>query len=601
VITSFDDSGDSALGRFFERQARDVAWFSLAGGAPLFLEGEAADQLYLVRAGLLAAGHFARGAPAQILGLIGPGEVAGEMSLIAGTAHTSDVIALRDSEVLALPRAIVVQEARTDAALMFELARLALSRARSPAHEGELIAPRVFGFIGASSGAKVRTLAEQVAGAVRRHGYAVTVIGAEAQDRPTEWFSNVEHMHDYVLYAAESHEAAWKLFAERQVDRLVQVALGKDPPPEDTARANQARQLEKPIDLVLVQGRDCAAPVGSSAWSEAIAPGRLFQLRAFDPGDTERIARAVTGQAVGLVLSGGAARAYAHVGAIQALRQANAPIDFVGGVSMGAVIGAGVAMGWDMAELDRRIRKAFVESSPVDDVALPIIAMTRGAKVRERLAEHFGDRQICDLWLPFFCGSANLTTGAYQIHRQGLVREAALASLSLPGVLPPVTWGNDVLVDGAVMNNFPADVMRSLHAGPIVGVDVGRGRSIEARDVVRPSSIWRWLLSGQWRNGPPIVSLLMRAATVTAGRDLAAARQATDVLILPEVDDIEIRDWKAYDPAVREGHKATVAALAALRGPISEMRRRPAMDTPSGALGSRRQSTATGLGMARSG
>jgi NTE family protein len=201
-----------------------------------------------------------------------------------------------------------------------------------------------------------------------------------------------------------------------------------------------------------------------------------------------------------------------------------------------------------------------------------MIAMTRGGKVRERLAEHFGDRQICDLWLPYFCGVTNLTTGAYQIDRRGLVREVLRASLSLPGVLPPVTVGPDVLVDGAVLNNFPADVMRSFQDGPIIGVDVGRGRSIEAHDVRMPRSMIRWFLSGEWRNGPPIVSLLMRAATVTAARDTAAAHLATDVLVLPEVDKIEIRDWKAYVPAVAEGRRAMVSALARLDGPVTELR-----------------------------
>ena len=87
----------------------------------------------------------------------------------------------------------------------------------------------------------------------------------------------------------------------------------------------------------------------------------------------------------------------------------------------------------------------------------------------------------------------------------------------------------DVLVDGAVMKNFPADVMRASQLGPIVGVDVSGERNITADDVARPESAWRWIRSGEWRKGPPIVSLLMRAATVSTGRDLAAAREATDV------------------------------------------------------------------------
>ena len=138
--------------------------------------------------------------------------------------------------------------------------------------------------------------------------------------------------------------------------------------------------------------------------------------------------------------------------------------------------------------------------------------------------------------------------------------------------------GNDVLVDGAVVKNFPADIMRSIQLGPIVGVDVGRGRSIEASDIVRPASIWRWFLSGEWRRGPPIVSVLMRAATVRAGADSLLAHQAADVLIQPDVDDIEIRDWKAFGPAVAAGHTEAAAVLDRLTRPVIDLRRRASLD-----------------------
>jgi NTE family protein len=318
--------------------------------------------------------------------------------------------------------------------------------------------------------------------------------------------------------------------------------------------------------------------VGGEAWIDAWNPARLFHARAGNAADADRLARVLAGQSVGLVLSGGGARAYAHIGAVRAMQERGVPIDFLGGVSMGAIIAAGYAMGWDDPEMEHRIRKAFVETSPLDDMALPLIAMTHGEKVRERLAEHFGDRNIADLWLPFFCVSTNLTRGTYQLHRAGLVREALRASLSLPGVLPPVAMGNDVLVDGAVVKNFPADIMRSIQLGPIVGVDVGRGRSIEASDIVRPASIWRWFLSGEWRRGPPIVSVLMRAATVRAGADSLLAHQAADVLIQPDVDDIEIRDWKAFGPAVAAGHTEAAAVLDRLTRPVIDLRRRASLD-----------------------
>ena len=124
------------------------------------------------------------------------------------------------------------------------------------------------------------------------------------------------------------------------------------------------------------------------------------------------------------------------------------------------------------------------------------------------------------------------------------------------------------------MKNFPADVMRMSMLGPIIGIDVTGGRSITADDVARPSSIWRWFWSGQWRRGPPIVSILMRSATVTTSRDLAAAREATDVLVQPDTSRVEIRDFTAFDPAVAEGYRAAREALEKLDRPVQTLRRR---------------------------
>ncbi|HYG25311.1 MAG TPA: patatin-like phospholipase family protein, partial [Caulobacteraceae bacterium] len=157
--------------------------------------------------------------------------------------------------------------------------------------------------------------------------------------------------------------------------------------------------------------------------------------------------------------------------------------------------------------------------------------------------------------------------------KRGSLRRALRASIALPGVLPPATEGDDVLVDGAVMKNLPADVMQGLHQGAVVGVDVTRGRSIAAEDVRNPP-FWSWLFSGAWKQGPPIVSLLMRAATVSTGRDLAAARAACDVLIQPKVEGIDIRDWRAYEPAVEAGYAAASEALAALKTPVTDLHKR---------------------------
>ena len=570
---------DTALSRLFSdgRVAEHVSWFSLPGGQVLCEMGEIADELYFVRTGRLAAIRREEGQEPQFLGVIRPGEPAGEMALIAGTPHSANVVAIRDSEVLALPRADFFAAAEHSPELMIELSKLMLERSRPAIGRSTVGEPSVFGFVGVSMEIATRELIEQVALELQAFGYSVATAGEEALSAPTEWFSNVEQAHDFVLYAADYGQTAWKALVSRQVDRLFRIGRGDSDPPEDVDLLSSRNLQELLVDLVLIQPPTLSRPRGSEAWIDALRPTRLFHLRDRNRADLTRLARTIAGLSVGLVLSGGGARAYAHVGAVHALRAAGAPIDFVGGASMGAIVAAGVAMGWDDAEIDDRIRAAFVDSNPVDDIAFPLIAMTRGEKVRARLHEHFGDTHIPDLWLPYFCVSSNLTSGAYQLHRRGSLRHALRASIAIPGVLPPVTEDSNVLVDGAVMKPFPADIMRSMHLGPIVGVDVTRGRSITADEVARPISIWRWVLSGDWRKGPPIVSLLLRAATVTGGREVAANRQATDVLVTPAVEQIEIRDWRAYEPAKLAGEQAMTAALKGVHRPITELRRRPSL------------------------
>jgi len=268
----------------------------------------------------------------------------------------------------------------------------------------------------------------------------------------------------------------------------------------------------------------------------------------------------MAGRSVGIVLSGGGARAYSHIGAVRAIREKGIPIDFAGGASMGAVIAACVAMGWNDDEIDRRIRKAFVESNPLGDYNLPVVGMVKGKRVNARLEEHFGETDISDLRIPFYALSTNLTSGKVHLHRSGSLRQALRATISLPGILPPVVDGDDILVDGAVLNNFPVDCMRELHQGFVIGSDVsGQPEGLNREEFVRPLNFWQWVARNGFSSPPPIAGLLMRAATVR--NDPKLGHDMADLIVLPDLPGIELRDWEAYDAAVEAGYVAARAAL----------------------------------------
>lgn len=547
-----------------------ASWFALTGGEQLFAEGDAADTLYLVRSGRLGVFRTEENQPAQLLGVIRPGEPVGEMAMLAGTPHTAGVVALRDTEILALPREAFFEAARSEPDLMVELSRLMIHRARERA--GGAAEPSVFGFVSARP-KPIRAFVERIAAAVQTMGFTCRVIDQSALTSAAEWFSRVEDDHDYVLYVAEQDQPAWANLCARQVDRLFIVGSGLLAPPSALPRRTGFGDGRRLTDLILLRDPRMHSPANTRVWLDALQPDRWFHCVEGVAADAERMARVVTGTAVGLVLSGGGARAYCHIGAIRALEEAKVPLDFVGGSSMGAVLAAGPALGWSYERLDFEIRRAFVESDPLSDLAFPIIAMSRGRKVAGLMQRAYGDTDLADLALPFFAVSANLTSGQIEVHRTGLMRRALRASIAIPGVLPPAVVDDQVLVDGAVLKNFPTGVMRQLNSGPIIGVDMSQTRGVDAAALENPPSWWKWILSGAWKNGPPIVSILMRSATITTDTEILQSRTDADVLILPTTGGTDIRDWKAYDEPVASGYAATKAALAELTAPITHLRK----------------------------
>jgi NTE family protein len=546
-----------------------VESFALPGGAALLEAGETSGMLYMLRTGRLAAIERQAGASPRLLNLIWPGEGIGEISLLADIPHTASVVALRDSELLAMSRASFLAVAEKEPVVMLELVRMLIRRQLQPSVAR---GPTTFGFAAAHEGVDVRSFSEELAGQVRAFGSSVIVVDAAALTQTTEWFCRLEEDHDYLFYVAEPGEREWAAICARQSDWLFQLARGDAPPRDTTARSPPISAPLKRTDLVLLHAKRLVPPLCAALWREAVSAECMHHVCEGDFGDLARLARHLTGRSTALVLSGGGARGYAHIGAIRALREHGVPLDYVGGTSMGAVIAAGVACGWNDEEMEARVREAFVDSNPLGDIGLPMLALARGLEVEKRLATHFGDCDISDLWSPFFAVSSDLTRGAPVLHDRGSLVQALRASIALPGILPPVASGNTVLVDGGVMRNLPADMMRAVHAGPIVAVDVSIDAGLSPRDLVVPPSLLRWFLSGEWRKGPPIISLLLRSATVTAERDLMAARQTADVLILPKLDSVEIRNWKAFEPAASAGYAAAREALDKLEVPVTELR-----------------------------
>ncbi|MCG8562418.1 MAG: patatin-like phospholipase family protein [Hyphomicrobiales bacterium] len=550
----------------------EAEWIAVPAGRTLFHHGDPGNALYLVVSGSLGVYMPGPGDEPQLIGLIESGETVGEMALISGLPRSATVTAIRDSELWRVTKARFDLLLKRQPELLAGLNRILVHRLRQVSRgQGTRIEPKTVAFLPAGKGIDPQGIAERLSAEVTALGYKVRLVGTEDAGRSSRWFHELEKTHDHIFLCAALGDPAWIRLCARQADRIFIIARSRDPAgtalPRDLLAQRAAHQL---LDLVLLHKDGSAAPADANRWLEAIPVNRHFHLRLDNAEDWSRIARIVAGRAIGLVLSGGGARAYAHVGVIRAIRDAGLPIDFLGGTSMGAIIGAGLAMEWSIDELERRVHDAFVTSNPLNDYTLPLVSLVKGRKMERLFEENFGWVRIPDLWRPYFCISSNLTSGDLHIHRRDRLTEALRASVALPGVLPPKVVKDGVLVDGAVLNNLPVDVMRGTHRGPIIAVDVARDRAMTP-EMVALDRRRSWL---SWIVEPPIVSILMRAGTVSGEPYLAEQARAADLLIEPPLGDIDIRNWRAFDQAVEIGYEHARQVLAS-SGHLLRRQRRP--------------------------
>jgi len=231
---------------------------------------------------------------------------------------------------------------------------------------------------------------------------------------------------------------------------------------------------------------------------------------------------------------------------------------------MGAMVAASVALGHQPDEMIEKFLRAF-KRNPIADYTVPVIALTRGRRMRRLLMEHCGEALIENTWKNFFCVSANLSSGEAMVHKEGYLWRALRASAAIPGLVPPMVADGQLFVDGGIINNFPASVMSSMLRGPVVGVDVTSDWKLEAQaGDIEDKSLW-WLLGKGRKEAPNIVRILTRSGTISGDLQTAANRAAADILIHPELGSVDMWSFRALDKAVEAGYRAAAAGIERIK------------------------------------
>lgn len=540
----------------FNDFAESLHWFTLPGGATLLEEGEVAESLYIVMHGTLGV-FVERDGKRVFVDSVSRGETVGEMGIISGGNRAATLVALRDCELLQLDLQSFERFAITYPRRMLKLVRRMVRKFhKSVGKPPSKINLKSVAIVPLNSPELFSAFFEQLRHKLYKYKKTAAFLGSDSVNNQLEWFFRQETRNDYVFYITDFKDPTWVRRSLRQADLVLFV--GSHNSFEDNPVLDgliKTLSADQPREFVFLYDKEPAPPseIASAQW-QSWGVRMVHHIREGRGEDHARLVRFIMGKAVGLVLSGGGARALAHLGVIQALHEAGIPIDLVGGSSMGAIIGAAVAMGWDFDTIFQKMRESFFDTNPVNDYTFPLLALVRGQKVSWLLKRQFGKTRIENLQLPFYCVSTDLIKGQPIVHRVGTLWQALRASSSIPGLLPPVFADGQVRVDGGLTNNFPLDIMLEKRRGPVIGSDI-----LETNDKVPDSfdSENLSLLSLYRKVGtavPNIVEILTRASTTGSRLQSQNSRHKSDLVIEIKIPNIRLTDFSWFDHIVAMGY-----------------------------------------------
>ncbi len=555
--------------RLLEQLAERSRPVRLAAGEWLFREGDPGDAMYLVRAGRL---EVVAGASDVVVRELGRGDALGELALLTSSPRSASVRAARASDLLVIDREHFEELLESSPALSRSLNRILGEQLRSSQAAASTTRPRpaTVALLSLDERVPITELSEQLAEALKGQ-LDTELLGGGELDRtasagePANVFAplldRAESGHELVLLDAGAllEGNPWAEFCLQQADRILAfTAGGRVPEPL------RERSELKGCDLVLydvVPGERAA-----EEWAAVLEASECHIVREPErEADIARIARRLTGRSVGVVLSGGGARAFSHIGVLEELLAAGVTVDRVLGVSMGAYVGALFAMGLEIEEIDARCFEEWVQRHPLGDYTIPRYSLIRGERAKAMMQRTFGEYAIEELPRSFMCGYTELRSGSFMLARHGPLWETVGFSMCLPIIAPPQTRGRELFIDGSLVNNLPVEAMADMGEGPIVAVDVKA--SFE-----RPAPDGKGAPAGPESNGaararrhserpPSLGETLTRVLLLGSANTSEEARRHADLIIKPRAEGVGLLEFTQLDAAREAGRAAAREAL----------------------------------------
>jgi predicted acylesterase/phospholipase RssA/CRP-like cAMP-binding protein len=566
-IQFFDSLTDETL----KKLSAQMSMRSLKGGEYLMKQGDPADCLYILAHGRLQVSvKTPKGQEARV-GEIGVGDIVGEMALLTDLPRSATVRAVRDCRLVKIDRAlfesIIKEHTQAAMGIVSECVKRLLPNFMEKKHRVKTIC-----IVPCDKAVDIRSVAEHLSTALGKYVRIKLIRSDDPElksrwqdDRSAlyDWLRENEQAHDLVVYLADHDLNEFTELAISQSDKILRVTTPEAQLNESLVQyINQSSAVFAEKYLVIVHPASTKMPENTVAILKKITCAEHFHVK--QAADYERLARYLLGRSIAVVFSGGGLRGIAHHGLITALYERGIPIDMASGTSFGALpaLFAGLGITPD-AMLD--VWKAIIDKiKKVVDITLPMAALTKGEVLYELLSGVLPPAiYMEDLWIPTFCVSTNVANFSSVIHRTGPAWEAVRASMSIPGIFPPVIRGNEILVDGASMNNLPVDLMGTLNNQGTILASVASGKPNQTHYTGYTGGLsgWRMLLHTKDHIVPNIIETMLSASlsasTLHQERMVAAADYAFDL----GVDGYKLLDAEHWEQIRATGYDNAVKLL----------------------------------------
>jgi len=275
---------------------------------------------------------------------------------------------------------------------------------------------------------------------------------------------------------------------------------------------------------------------------------------------------------IGLVLGSGSARGLAHIGVLKVLQRENIPIDLIVGSSMGALIGAIYAKGIPLEEIEQPFQRLTRRWTITSFFPAPHISGFVGGSMLERFLHTFLENtDFCDLKISFTAVATDIETGEEILLREGSVKKAIRASMSLPVVFVPVHYNGRLVVDGGLVNPLPVSIAKEMGAGVIIASYVMPHPKENAETIKLKKKNWKIPLDIFKRDCrtrlPNMKKMFFQGLSVMENKILEANLRKTNpsVLIEPKLGDFKSVDFHRADEIIKSGEKAAESVIPALK------------------------------------